>query len=125
MGLSAKPLSWHVSHTQHVSPAARTADKKDKGGRCAESTSRGLCTLAARCIAEPGDTPDRDRPWALARAHARTGRATLISGYLGSSEAFDHAIAEFGSAYADQNERDYQRLADAAASGRVHAMTGI
>jgi uncharacterized protein (DUF2252 family) len=63
--------------------------------------------------------------WALARAHARTGRATLISGYLGSSESFDHAIADFAIAYADQNARDYQRLVDAVASGRVHAMTGV
>jgi uncharacterized protein (DUF2252 family) len=63
--------------------------------------------------------------WALARAHARTGRATLISGYLGKSEVFDHAIAEFAVAYAKQNERDHQRLVEAVASGRVHAMTGI
>ncbi len=63
--------------------------------------------------------------WALARAHARTGRATMISGYLGKSEVFDHAIAEFAVAYAQQNERDYQRLVEAVASGRVHAMTGI
>jgi uncharacterized protein (DUF2252 family) len=63
--------------------------------------------------------------WALARAHARTGRATLISGYLGSAESFDHAIADFAVAYAAQNERDYQRLVDAVASGRVHAMTGV
>ncbi len=39
--------------------------------------------------------------WALARAHARTGRATMISGYLGTSEVFDHAIADFAVAYAD------------------------
>ncbi|MGI9004602.1 MAG: DUF2252 domain-containing protein [Streptosporangiaceae bacterium] len=63
--------------------------------------------------------------WALARAHARTGRATLINGYLGSRETFDHAIADFAVAYAAQNERDYQRLVDAVASGRVHAMTGV
>jgi uncharacterized protein (DUF2252 family) len=63
--------------------------------------------------------------WALARAHARTSRATLISGYLGKSEVFDHAIAEFAVAYAKQNERDHQRLVEAVASGRVHAMTGI
>ncbi len=63
--------------------------------------------------------------WALARAHARTGRATLVSGYLGSSETFDQAIAEFAVAYAEQNERDYRRLVDAVASGRVHAMTGV
>ena len=59
--------------------------------------------------------------WALARAHARTGRATMISGYLGTSETFDHAIADFAIAYADQNERDYQRLRQAVAAGRVQA----
>ncbi|HUD38327.1 MAG TPA: DUF2252 domain-containing protein [Streptosporangiaceae bacterium] len=63
--------------------------------------------------------------WALARAHARTGRATLIAGYLGSGEAFDHAIGEFAVAYAQQNARDHQRLVEAVASGRVHALTGI
>ena len=45
--------------------------------------------------------------WALARAHARTGRATMITGYLGTCEVFDHAIADFAVAYADQNEQDY------------------
>jgi uncharacterized protein (DUF2252 family) len=59
--------------------------------------------------------------WALARAHARTGRATMISGYLGMSENFDHAIADFAVAYADQNEQDYQRLRQAVAAGRVRA----
>jgi uncharacterized protein (DUF2252 family) len=59
--------------------------------------------------------------WALARAHARTGRATMISGYLGTSETFDHAIADFAIAYADQNERDYQRLRQAVSAGRVQA----
>jgi uncharacterized protein (DUF2252 family) len=59
--------------------------------------------------------------WALARAHARTGRATMISGYLGMSEKFDHAIADFAIAYADQNEQDYQRLRHAVSAGRVQA----
>jgi uncharacterized protein (DUF2252 family) len=59
--------------------------------------------------------------WALARAHARTGRATMISGYLGTSETFDHAIADFAIAYADQNGRDYQRLRQAVSAGRVLA----
>ncbi len=59
--------------------------------------------------------------WALARAHARTGRATLISGYLGTGEIFDHAIADFAIAYADQNEEDYQRLLQAVSAGRVLA----
>jgi len=59
--------------------------------------------------------------WALARAHARTGRASLISGYLGSSEDFDHAVADFAVAYADQNEQDYRRLLEAISAGRVPA----
>jgi uncharacterized protein (DUF2252 family) len=59
--------------------------------------------------------------WALARAHARTARATLISGYLGSNEDFDHAIADFAIAYADQNEKDHQRLLEAISAGRVLA----
>ena len=61
--------------------------------------------------------------WALARAHARTGRATTISGYLGTSEVFDHAIADFAIAYASQNEQDHQRLLEAISAGRVQAMT--
>src|ERR1022692_1179063 len=59
--------------------------------------------------------------WALARAHARTGRASVISGYLGTSEDFDHAIADFAIAYANQNEQDYRRLLEAISSGRVLA----
>ena len=62
--------------------------------------------------------------WALARAHARTGRAAMISGYLGTGEVFDHAIADFAVAYADQNEQDYQRLLQAVSAGRVLATVG-
>jgi uncharacterized protein (DUF2252 family) len=61
--------------------------------------------------------------WTLARAHARTGRATMISGYMGASELFDHAIADFAIAYANQNEQDYQRLLEAVSIGRVLATT--
>ena len=62
--------------------------------------------------------------WALARAHARTGRATMISGYLGGGEDFDHAIADFAIAYADQNEQDYRRLLQAVSAGRVYQAAG-
>ena len=63
--------------------------------------------------------------WALARGHARTGRASLIFGYLGGGKDFDNAIADFALAYADQNEKDYQQLAGAVANGRVHAVMGL
>jgi uncharacterized protein (DUF2252 family) len=61
----------------------------------------------------------------LARAHARSGDRIAIASYLGNSDVFDRAIADFASAYADQNERDYQALAQAADSGRVVAQTGL
>ena len=63
--------------------------------------------------------------WTLARAHARSGDRIAIGSYLGSSDMFDRAIADFASAYADQNERDYEALADAAKSGRITAEHGL
>ena len=59
--------------------------------------------------------------WTLARAHACSGDRIAIAAYLGGSDVFDRAIADFAAAYADQNERDHQSLVDAAASGRVTA----
>jgi uncharacterized protein (DUF2252 family) len=63
--------------------------------------------------------------WTLAKAHARSGDAIAIAGYLGTSPAFDRAVAVFAEAYADQNERDYDALKDAAASGRVTVETEV
>ncbi|WP_407285396.1 DUF2252 domain-containing protein [Streptomyces sp. BP-8] len=61
---------------------------------------------------------------ALARAHARTGDRIAIASYLGQSDAFDRALADFAEAYADQNERDHQALAEAVRTGRVTARSG-
>jgi uncharacterized protein (DUF2252 family) len=61
----------------------------------------------------------------LARAHARSGDRIAIASYLGRSDAFDRAIAEFAAAYADQNERDYQALLDAITSGQVTAVPDL
>jgi uncharacterized protein (DUF2252 family) len=61
--------------------------------------------------------------WTLARAHARSGDAVGIAGYLGSSKAFDRAIAAFAEVYADQNERDHAMLIDAIPTGRVQAQS--
>jgi hypothetical protein len=63
--------------------------------------------------------------WTLARAHARSGDRIAIAAYLGSGDAFDRALAAFAEAYADQNERDYAALADAADAGQVAAERGI
>ncbi|HUI97418.1 MAG TPA: DUF2252 family protein [Xanthobacteraceae bacterium] len=60
--------------------------------------------------------------WALARAHARSGDAAMIAGYMGSSEAFDDAICEFADEYADQNRLDHRALVKAVREGRVKAI---
>jgi uncharacterized protein (DUF2252 family) len=57
----------------------------------------------------------------LARAHARSGDAAMISGYMGASTRFDEAVGAFAAAYADQVARDYEALVTAARSGRVTA----
>ena len=62
---------------------------------------------------------------ALAKAHARSGDAIAIASYLGAGDSFDRALASFAEAYADQNERDYNALREAASSGRVAAETGL
>ena len=61
----------------------------------------------------------------LARAHARSGDAAAISGYLGNGEVFDKAVSRFAMAYADQTERDYQALVSAIDKGQIIAQTGI
>jgi NAD(P)-dependent dehydrogenase (short-subunit alcohol dehydrogenase family) len=63
--------------------------------------------------------------WTLARAYARTGDRIAIAAYLGGSDTFDQAVADFGETYADQNERDHAALASAVTSGRVQAQIGI
>jgi uncharacterized protein (DUF2252 family) len=59
---------------------------------------------------------------ALARAHARSGDAALIAGYIGSSRAFPDAVGEFAVAYADQNQRDYRAFLEQIRSGRIEAI---
>jgi uncharacterized protein (DUF2252 family) len=63
--------------------------------------------------------------WSMARAHARSGDRVAIAAYLGAGRKFDQAIARFSTAYADQNEFDYQRLADAVSAGEVAAESGV
>ncbi len=61
----------------------------------------------------------------LARAHARSGDAAMISGYLGDDDTFDRAIAEFAEAYADVTEIDHARLAAAIDAGDLDAQRGL
>jgi uncharacterized protein CbrC (UPF0167 family) len=60
--------------------------------------------------------------WTLARAHAKSGDATAISGYLGKGDTFDEAICAFSLAYADQTERDHAALVKAVVAGQLEAL---
>jgi uncharacterized protein (DUF2252 family) len=59
--------------------------------------------------------------WALARAHARSGDAARIAGYMGSGGTMDDAICEFAVEYADQNRKDWRAFVTAAREGRIAA----
>ncbi len=61
--------------------------------------------------------------WALARAHARSGDAAAISGYLGTGDTFDEAVTRFAADYATQTLHDHAALVEAVRAGRVTAAT--
>lgn len=61
--------------------------------------------------------------WTLARAHARSGDPVAIAAYLGKGHVFDRALAAFATAYADRNERDFERLREAVRTGRLDPRT--
>jgi uncharacterized protein (DUF2252 family) len=51
----------------------------------------------------------------LGRAHARTGDALAISGYIGKGRRFDKAMTSFAVRYADQTDVDHRQFAAAVA----------
>lgn len=58
---------------------------------------------------------------ALARAHARSGDAARIGGYMGTGAAFDAAISSFALAYAAQNQMDWRLFVEAVKAGHIEA----
>ena len=62
--------------------------------------------------------------WTLAKGARRSGDAVAIAAYLGLGDAFDRAMAAFADDDADQNERDYDGVRQAVASGRIVAEPG-
>ena len=58
----------------------------------------------------------------LARAHARSGKAPEIRGYLGKKDVFDSALVKFARDYADQTERDHAAFVKAVRSRRIEAI---
>lgn len=58
----------------------------------------------------------------LARAHARSGDAAMMAGYMGSGRTFDDAIGEFAVEYASQNQSDHRAFIQAIRQGRIEAL---
>jgi uncharacterized protein (DUF2252 family) len=61
---------------------------------------------------------------ALARAHARSGDAAMMAGYMGAGQTFDEAIMEFATEYSAQNRRDYRAFVSAIREGRIQSTVG-
>ena len=59
--------------------------------------------------------------WTLARAHARSGDAAMLYGYMGKSDTFDRAIGTFARFYAGQVKNDYAIFLNAIESGEIKA----
>ena len=97
---------------------------RGSGGR--DLYVRQLRDMKVSAIVEDFDAGDlraygRVCGWALARAHARSGDAAMIAGYMGASEIFDNAIAEFAVEYADQAHTDHRAFVKAVRQGRIKA----
>ena len=110
LGLGTRPTASTASAGTSISANSRTGK--------ARSTPISMVPDAAVAYA-------RVCGWTLARAHARSGDRIAIAAYLGTSPAFDRAIAAFAESYAEQNQRDYEALQKAVGDGRVTAQTGL
>ena len=106
-------LGWHSSEFSGIDYYWRQLKDMKGSVNVAKASEDGFMTYIELCAL------------CLARAHARTGDASAIAGYLGKGKQFDTAVANFAMTYADQTERDYQLLVEAVDSGQVVAAKGI
>ena len=132
---AARCKSLHESHGERVVVGQRLMQSASdlflgwgKGANQRDFYVRQLRDMKMSAIIEDFSAADlraygRVCGWALARAHARSGDAAMIAGYIGSSEVFDHALCDFAVDYADQSDRDYKAFVKAVREGRIKATT--
>lgn len=125
--------SAHPNHGQRVVVGQRLMQSASdlflgwvRGDNGRDHYVRQLRDMKVSAVIEDFDAGDlraygRMCGWALARAHARSGDAALIAGYMGASGAFDDAIAEFSVEYADQTQKDHRAFVKAIRQGRIKA----
>lgn len=107
-------LGW-LNHAGEGSPDYYVRQLRDKKGsiKIERLSGSGLRLYAEECGA------------VLARAHARSGDAATMAGYLGKDTEIVGAITEFAVKYADQNEQDYEALLQAERDGRITVQRGL
>jgi uncharacterized protein (DUF2252 family) len=125
--------SLHANHGERVVVGQRLMQSASdlflgwtRGSDGRDRYVRQLRDMKISAIVEDFDAGDlraygRVCGWALARAHARSGDAAMIAGYMGASGIFDDAIAEFAVEYADQAHRDHRAFVKAVRQGRIEA----
>ena len=108
-------LGWATGHEAHLPVDYYWRQLRDMKSSAAveDLQPQGLADYGYSC------------GWTLARAHARSGDRVAISAYLGNIDRFDQAIAIFSVAYADQTERDYERMMQAVKDGALTVETGV
>ncbi|MBS0522140.1 MAG: DUF2252 domain-containing protein [Proteobacteria bacterium] len=128
--------SEHAHHGQRVVAGQRLMQSASdlflgwgRGANGRDYYVRQLRDMKTSAIIEDFDAADlraygRVCAWALARAHARSGDAAMIAGYMGSGSAFDDAMQEFAQEYADQTQRDHRAFVKAVRQGRIKAVIG-
>lgn len=126
VGKSERPHHGHrVVHGQRLMQAASDLFlgwANDSSGRCFYFRQLRNMKISVELATMPTTEFEeyvRMCGWALARAHAKSGDVSPIVGYLGDSDTFDDALADFGLAYADQAETDFNSLTQAALNGRI------
>ena len=126
--------SLHANHGQRVVVGQRIMQAasdvflgwmRTKDGR--DVYVRQLRDMKISAVIEDWDTSllrqyGRMCAHALARAHARSGDAARMAGYMGSGQTFDDAVGEFAVEYADQNSADYRAFVRAIREGTIQAM---
>ena len=125
--------SVHANHGQRVVAGQRLMQSASdvflgwtRGTSGRDVYIRQLRDMKMSAMIEDMDTPllrqyGRMCAHALARAHARSGDAPRIAGYMGSGQTFDEAVGEFAVNYADQNQKDYRAFVQAIREGRIEA----
>lgn len=125
------PKSTYTSHGERVVRGQRLMQSSSDAflGWTVEASGHHYYWRQLKDMKGSADTEDfgkkrmanygRTCGWTLARSHARSGDTISMAAYMGSSDTFDGAVADFAVLYADQNEADYAAFKAAADAGKI------